>query len=91
VVAFGASARRLEAFQDVLTALPDDTGMAFVLIQHLDRHHESVLTELLAKHTLMRVAKVHDGMPIQPNTVHVIPPNSGMIIKDGALHLIARP
>src|SRR4029077_20889890 len=90
VVGVGASAGGLEAFTQLLKALPDDPGMAFVLIPHLDPTHESAMTELLARATRMRVFQVHDGIRIRPNQVYVIPPNKDITIDDGALRLVGR-
>ncbi len=90
VVGIGASAGGLEAFGQLLEALPVDTGMAFVLVQHLDPQHESQLTGLLSTHTNMPVVTVEDCMPIEPNKVYVIPPNTSMGIEDGCLKLAER-
>jgi two-component system CheB/CheR fusion protein len=90
VAGFGASAGGLEAFSELLQHLPAETGMAFVLVQHLDPKHGSLLTELLAKSTEMTVVQVRDGMRAEPNRVYVIPPNANMSIADGILHLEAR-
>ncbi len=90
VVGVGASAGGLEAFSQLLAALPDDTGMAFVLVQHLDPIHESLLPELLAKHTAMPVITVENDLAIEPNRVYVIPPNTSMELQDGTLRLVAR-
>src|SRR5213083_375526 len=87
VVGVGASAGGLEAFEQLLRALPDDTGLAFVLVQHLAPKHESMLSELLAKATRMPVVEVTQGMRVQGNHVYVIPPNADMSISDGMLHL----
>ncbi|MHB8500278.1 MAG: chemotaxis protein CheB [Candidatus Acidiferrales bacterium] len=87
VVAIGASAGGIEALKELLSYLPADTGMAFVLLQHLDPKHHSILTELLAKRTAMSVAEVSDGLPIMPNHVYVIPPNASMCISSQLLHL----
>ncbi len=76
----GASAGGLEAFQQFFTHLPSDTGLAYVLIQHLDPTHKSILTDLLTKYTEMNVMEVTDGMKAEPNRVHVIPPNKDMAI-----------
>lgn len=91
VVAFGASAGGLEAFQEVLHHLPADTGLGFVLIQHLDPHHESILSNLLSKSTPLEVVQVRDGMPVRPNRIHVIPPNTSMTLHKGVLALTSRP
>src|SRR5438132_849543 len=87
VVAIGASAGGIEALTDLMTYLSPDTGMAFVLVQHLDPKHHSILTELLARKTTMSVTEVSDGLPIKPNHVYVIPPNATMSISDHTLHL----
>src|SRR5438874_13470305 len=74
VVGIGASAGGLEAFAQLLTALPADTGMAFVVVQHLAPAHDSLLSELLGKATKMPVVEVTQGMTLRPNRVFVIPP-----------------
>lgn len=90
VVGIGASAGGLEAFRQLLRHLPTDTGMAFVLIQHLDPDQKSILREILARETVMAVQEVQDGMTVEPNCVYVIPPNATMMIAQGRLHLIPR-
>ena len=90
IVGVGASAGGFEAFRELLKALPADTGMAFVLVQHLDPGHESMLTKLLSKATPMAVTEVVDGMAVEPNHVYVMPPNTTMEIRDGMLYLMAR-
>src|SRR5512137_832988 len=80
VVAIGASAGGIEALTDLMSHLPVDTGMAFVLVQHLDPKHHSLLTELLARKTAMIVTEVSDGLKVKPNHVYVIPPNASMSI-----------
>ncbi|MGC1619079.1 MAG: chemotaxis protein CheB [Candidatus Acidiferrum sp.] len=87
VVAIGASAGGIEALKDLLTYLPADTGLAFVLVQHLDPKHHSILRELLARKTAMSVTEVSDGMAILPNHVYVIPPNASMFVSGEILHL----
>jgi two-component system CheB/CheR fusion protein len=87
VVGLGASAGGLEAFQAFLTATPADSGLAFVLVQHLDPNHESMLAELLSRRTDMPVRQVTDGMPIEPNNVYLIPPNANLSIAEGILRL----
>lgn len=76
IVGIGASAGGLDAFAKLLENLPGDTGMAFVLIQHLDPIHKSELSSLLSASTSMRVQQVTDGMRIEPNHIYVIPPNT---------------
>src|SRR5712691_559952 len=76
IVAIGTSAGGIEALSDLVNHLPVDTGMAFVLVQHLDPKHHSILTELLGRKTAMSVSEVTDGMHVMPNHVYVIPPNA---------------
>ena len=90
IVGIGASAGGLEAFRELLKALPPDTGLGFVLVQHLDPGHDSLLAKLLSNATAMPVAEVEEGMTVEPNHVYVIPPNKTMGIRNGTLHLIAR-
>ena len=90
IVGVGASAGGLDAFRRLLKALPGDTGMAFVLVQHLDPHHESLLPEILATSTAMPVRTVENGMAVCPNEVFVIPPNATMVLEDGVLRLADR-
>src|SRR5207302_10770213 len=90
IVGVGASAGGLEAFTQLLKALPSRTGIAYVLVQHLDPTHESALTELLTKTTEMPVREVTDATLVEPNHVYVIPPNVDMIISQGILRLTPR-
>ena len=90
VVGIGASAGGLEAFIEFLKALPPDTGMGFVLIQHLEPHYESQLAEILSRSTKMPVDRAKEGQRVEPNHVYVIPPNSVMEIRNGELHLAPR-
>src|SRR5262249_14830753 len=83
----GASAGGLEAFRQLLEYLPNDTGMAFVFVQHLDPNRESILVELLTKATKMSVKEVKDGMRVEPDCVYVISRNTNMAIENGALRL----
>jgi two-component system CheB/CheR fusion protein len=66
--------------------MPADSGAAFVLIQHLDPHHESLTAEILTRCTTMAVVQVDAPMPIRPNTVYVIPPNAYLCLRDNTLH-----
>src|ERR1700690_4342311 len=90
IVAIGASAGGMQAFTELIRSLRADTGMAFVLIQHLDPKHHSILAELLARETVMKVAEVSEGMKAEPNRVYVIPPNASMTITDHKFHLSPR-
>lgn len=87
VVGIGASAGGLEACKQFFCAMPADTGLAFVLVQHLDPNHESLMADLLAKYTKMPVAQALDGMRAEPNHLYVIPPNYYLSIRAGVLHL----
>jgi len=90
VVGIGASAGGLEAFTQLLSHLPENTGMVFVLVQHLDPEHPSHLTHLLSRATTMPVHKVEDGMMIEPDHVYVIPPNTNLNLSKGKLRLTPR-
>lgn len=87
LVGIAASAGGLEAFTLLLQHLPTDTGMAFVLIQHLDPNQKSLLSEILARTTQMPVREVLSGMTVEPNQVYVIPPNTQMTLAQGVLQL----
>jgi two-component system CheB/CheR fusion protein len=91
VVGVGASAGGLEAFTELLQHLPPDTGMAFVLVQHLDPSHESMLPNLLSSKTAMPVVEAADGMPVSPNTVYVTPAKRDVTLERGVLKLSSRP
>jgi two-component system, chemotaxis family, CheB/CheR fusion protein len=90
IVGIGASAGGLEAFSELLRQLPEKTGMAFVLVQHLDPKHPSDLQAILARTTKIPVQEVADGIKVEPDRIYVIPPNSGMAMKAGTLRLEAR-
>ncbi len=87
VVGIGASAGGLEALEALFDALPPDTGMAFVVIQHLSPDFKSVMDELIRRHTEMAVFRVENGMKVMPNAVYLIPAGKEMIIADGCLLL----
>jgi two-component system, chemotaxis family, CheB/CheR fusion protein len=87
VVGIGASAGGLQASRNLVEALPVDTGMAFILVQHLDPTHESMMVDLLAGHTSMAVRQATDGMKLQCDRIYVIPPGSYLSVGDGVLHL----
>ena len=90
IVGIGASAGGVEAFSQILRALPADTDMGFVLILHLDPTHASLLTEILSRATSMPVSEVTDQMAVEPNHVYVIPPGVNMDITRGILRLSPR-
>ena len=80
IVGIGASAGGLEAFSALLGRLPLDTGMGFVLVQHLDPEHDSALTQLLGRATSLPVHEVTNNLHVEPNHVYVIPPNTNLSI-----------
>src|SRR6267378_6019610 len=90
VACVGASAGGLEAFTQLLSTVPTDTGMAFVLVSHLSPSHASHLAEILSRATAMPVNEVKDEAKVEANHVYVIPPDSSMIIEHGSLKLIPR-
>ncbi len=87
IVGIGASAGGLDAFKALLAALPPDTGMAFVLIQHLDPLHASLMAGLLSSHTTMPVLPAAEGAAIEPNHIYLIPPGVSLAVAQGKLHL----
>ncbi|HTR37922.1 MAG TPA: chemotaxis protein CheB [Bryobacteraceae bacterium] len=90
IVGIGASAGGLEAFIQLLRALPPNTGMAFVFVQHLEARHESMLTKILATATEMPIAEVVQGTVVEPNHVYVIPPNADIRVAGGVLQVARR-
>ena len=90
IVGLGASAGGLEAFTSFLKALPPDSGMGFVLIQHMDPTHESILANLLQRSTKMPVRDAADGTVVEPNHIYILPPNKLITIAKGVLSLTSR-
>ncbi len=88
VVGIGASAGGLEALEELFTHTPHPSGMAFVVIQHLDPTREGMMPELLQRKTAMPVAEAEDRMPVLKDHVYVIPPNHDISILNGVLHLL---
>ena len=91
IVGIGASAGGLAAFEAFFAGLPaaTDSGMAFVLVQHLAPDHKSILAEIIRRYTRMQVFEVEDGLVVQPNCAYIIPPGRDMAFLNGALHLLA--
>jgi two-component system CheB/CheR fusion protein len=87
IVGIGASAGGLEALEQFLGSVPENSGMAYVVIQHLDPTQKGMLPELLQRITAMKVYQATDRMPVKVNSVYVIPPNKSMSILNGVLHL----
>ena len=90
IVGIGASAGGLKALTSLLSAIPADTGMGFVVIQHLDPSHESYLPSLLARHSQVPIEDAVDGCVVQPNRVYVITPNTCIAIEHGVLRIAPR-
>jgi len=92
VVGIGASAGGLAAFEHLFAQMPadSDTGIAFVIVQHLDPDHKSILTELVRRCTRMHVFEVTDGISVEPNCTYIIPPNKDLTLAGGHLHLVDR-
>ena len=91
IVGIGASAGGLEAIAELLGALPPVTGMAYVVVQHLDPKHESLLAEILAKKTAIPVSVALAGEIVQPDRVYVIPPDVTLTVVGGRIDLNPRP
>ena len=91
VVAIGASSGGVEAMIELLKALPNNTGMAYVYIQHLDPSHESRLVEIFQRQTEMPVKHAEDEMEVQVNHLHIILPNTELTVVDGHFKVVPRP
>jgi len=91
IVGMGASAGGLEAFETFFTHMPPDSGMAFVLVQHLAPDRASLLPELLARYTRMPVLQVRAETPVAPDHVYIIPPDATLTVHGGRLHLVSPP
>ena len=87
IVGIGASAGGLEALQEFFENLPDDSGLIFVIVQHLSPDYKSLMDELLSRHTRMKIYKIIDGQQLEPNSVYLIPPRKNMTIFNGRLFL----
>lgn len=88
IVGVGASAGGLEALEQFLGSVPAKSGLAFVVVQHLDPTYKGMIVELLQQSTLLPVVQVEDGMKVEPNHVYVIPPNRDLSILHGVLYLL---
>ncbi len=84
----GASAGGLEALEQFLAQIPVTSGLAFVVVQHLDPTHKGIMVELLQRATLMSVVQIQDNLKVEANCVYVIPPNRDLSILNGVLHLL---
>jgi two-component system, chemotaxis family, CheB/CheR fusion protein len=90
IVGIGASAGGLEAFSELLSHLPAEAAMAFVLVQHLDPKHPSSLVEILSRTTRLPVVEATHRMRVEPGHVYIMPPNVRMTMADGVLNLAPR-
>ena len=91
VVGIGASAGGLEAFKTFFEKMPVESGIAFVMIPHLDPGHKSLMVEIIARYTEMAVLQVKDGMKIERDQVYIVPPNRNLTINDGKFTLLEIP
>lgn len=87
LVGIAASAGGLEALSHLVTNLPADSAMAYVIVQHMAPQHPSMLTKLLARQTDLKVMEITEGLRVEPNVIHITPPNTDLDIVDGILHL----
>ena len=90
VVGIGASAGGLDAFKQLIKGIPVDSGMAYILVQHLDPNHESILGELLQRFTAIPIHEIIDRVHVEPDHIYVIPPNKLLTATDGILNLSDR-
>lgn len=88
IVGLGASAGGLEALESFLKNVPHESGIAFVVVQHLDPTHKGIMVELLQRSTTMPVAQVTDRLKVEPGHVYLIPPNRDLSVLHGVLHLV---
>ena len=87
VIGIGASAGGLEALQQFFQNMPGNSGLCFVVIQHLSPDYKSLMADILGKHTEMNVLQAENGMEVKPDTVYLIPPKNNMTLKEGRLYL----
>lgn len=91
VIGIGASAGGLEALQQFFSYMPPNSGLSFVVVQHLSPDYKSLMADILGKHTEMSVCQAENRMVVEPDTVYLIPPKKYMTIKDGRLILSEAP
>ena len=91
VVGVGASAGGLEAFKKLVRAIPEKSGMAYILVQHLSPDHRSALSKILQRETHIPVHEISDNMHVKPNNVYVVPANKMLVANDGVLQLSPKP
>src|ERR1700674_1885283 len=86
VVGVGASAGGLDAFKQLTKAIPLNSGMAYIFIQHLAPQYESILSDILQKFTRIPVLEIIDNMKVLPDHIYIIPSNKILTVNDGVLH-----
>ena len=91
VIGIGTSAGGLEALETFFSACPSDSGLAYVIVQHLSPDYKSLMTELLSRHTKMQVSEALEDVVVEGNQIYLIPGNKNLSIKDGRLKLVDRP
>jgi two-component system, chemotaxis family, CheB/CheR fusion protein len=91
VVGVGASAGGLEAFKRLIKAIPEHSGIAYILVQHLEPSHESILVDILQKITTIPVQEITNNIHVEPDHLYVIPSNKLLVANDGRLELSPRP
>ncbi|WP_375227904.1 chemotaxis protein CheB [Roseobacter sp. S98] len=88
IIGIGSSAGGLEAIRELVSTLPTDMSVAYVVVQHMSPHHKSLMTELVARQTALSVVDVTDGMVPQPNVIYVTPPKTDVVYDEGKLFLV---
>ena len=88
IVGIGSSAGGLEAIRELVSTLPIDLNVAYVVVQHMSPHHKSLMTELVARQTSLKVKDVVDGVAPETNVIYVTPPKTDVIYEDGRLRLV---
>ncbi|MDX1901920.1 MAG: chemotaxis protein CheB [Gammaproteobacteria bacterium] len=83
IVGIGASAGGLEAIQEFFTHVPKKSGMAYIVVTHLDPNHTSMMPELIKSHTEAHVVTIVDDMEVLPDTIYIIPPRKNLLIRNG--------
>lgn len=91
IIGIGASAGGLEPLRSFMGNVPGNSGLSFIIVQHMDPQHKDLLVDILRKDTTMKVVQVKENMPVRPNCVYIIPPNKNMFIQDRVLHLSDNP
>lgn len=88
IIGIGSSAGGLEAIRELVATLPTDLNVAYVVVQHMSPHHKSLMTQLIARQTKLKVKDISDGMALEPNVVYVTPPKADLLYDDGRLRLV---